>query len=64
MGIGRQCHSASSPLVLDNFLTKYNRLLPVFNDMIDRSFLSEEDKDAYKSSIASLLELLKKDFAR
>lgn len=50
--------------VPDNFLKKYSRLLPAFNDVIDKSFLSEDDKNEYKSSIASRLEWLMKDSAR
>ena len=42
--------------VLDNFISKYWKLLPNFNALIDRSFLTMEDKEAYKSLIASRLQ--------
>ena len=47
--------SGISPKVFDNILTKYRKLLPKFNEIIDLSFLDEEDKDLYKQSIASRL---------
>ena len=47
--------SGISPKVFDNILAKYRKLLPKFNEIIDLSFLYEEDKDLYKQSIASRL---------
>ena len=47
--------SGISPKVIDNILAKYRKLLPKFNEIIDLSFLDEEDKDLYKQSIASRL---------
>ena len=47
--------SGISPKVFDNFLAKYRKLLTKFNEIIDLSFLYEEDKDLYKQSIASRL---------
>ena len=47
--------SGISPKVFDNILAKYRKLLPKFNEIIDISFLYEEDKDLYKQSIASRL---------
>lgn len=47
--------SGISPKVFDNILAKYRKLLPKFNEIIDLSFLDEEDKDLYKQSIASKL---------
>lgn len=47
--------SGISPKVFDNILAKYRKLLPKFNEIIDLSFLDEEDKDLYKQSIASRL---------
>ena len=47
--------SGISPNVFDNFLAKYRKLLPKFNEIIDLSFLEEEDKEIYKQSIASRL---------
>ena len=47
--------------VLDNFLKKYSRLLPTFKEVIDRSFLSADDKEAYKAAITSRLERLMND---
>ena len=47
--------SGISPKVFDNILAKYRKLLPKFNEIIDLSFLGEEDKDLYKQSIASRL---------
>ena len=47
--------SGISPKVFDNILAKYRKLLTKFNEIIDLSFLYEEDKDLYKQSIASRL---------
>jgi serine/threonine-protein kinase HipA len=47
--------SGISHKVFDNILAKYRKLLPKFNEIIDLSFLDEEDKDLYKQSIASRL---------
>ena len=47
--------SGISPKVFDNILAKYRKLLPKFNEIIDLSFLEEEDKEIYKQSIASRL---------
>ena len=47
--------SGISHNVFDNILAKYRKLLPKFNEIIDLSFLGEEDKDLYKQSIASRL---------
>ena len=47
--------SGISPKVFDNILAKYRKLLPKFNEIIDLSFLDEEDKEIYKQSIASRL---------
>ena len=47
--------SGISPKVFDNILAKYRKLLTKFNEIIDLSFLYEEDKEIYKQSIASRL---------
>ena len=47
--------SGISPKVFDNILTKYRKLLPKFNEIIDLSFLDKEDKEIYKQSIISRL---------
>ena len=47
--------SGISHKVFDNILAKYRKLLPKFSEIIDLSFLDEEDKDLYKHSIASRL---------
>ena len=47
--------SGISPKVFDNILTKYRKLLPKFDEIIDLSFLDKEDKEIYKQSIASRL---------
>ena len=47
--------SGISPKVFDNILTKYRKLLPKFNEIIDLSFLDKEDKEIYKQSITSRL---------
>ena len=38
--------------------SKYQKLLPKFNKVIEMSFLDDEDKEMYKQSIASRLERL------
>lgn len=44
--------------VFENMVSKYQKLLPKFNEVIDMSFLDDEDKEMYKQSIASRLERL------
>lgn len=48
--------SGIAPKIFDNLLVKYKRLLPKFNEIIDMSFLDNDDKESYKQSIASRLE--------
>ena len=43
------------PKVFENMVSKYHKLLPKFNEVIDISFLDDEDKEMYKQSIASRL---------
>ena len=50
--------SGIAPKVFENIVAKYQKLLPKFNEVIDMSFLDEEDKETYKQSIASRLERL------
>ena len=47
--------SGIAPKVFENMVTKYQKLLPKFNEAIDMSFLDAEDKEMYKQSIASRL---------
>lgn len=49
-------HSGISEKVFDNLLAKYRKLLPKFYEMIDMSFLDNEDKELYKQSISSRLD--------
>ena len=50
--------SGIAPKVFENIVAKYQKLLPKFNEVIDMSFLDDEDKETYKQSIASRLERL------
>lgn len=50
--------SGIAPKVFENMISKYQKLLPKFNEVIDMSFLDDEDKEMYKQSIASRLERL------
>ena len=50
--------SGIAPKVLENMVSKYHKLLPKFNEVIDMSFLDGEDKEMYKQSIAARLERL------
>ena len=50
--------SGIAPKVFENMVSKYQKLLPMFNEVIDMSFLDEEDKEMYKQSIASRLKRL------
>lgn len=50
--------SGIAPKVFENMVSKYHKLLPKFNEVIDMSFLDDEDKDLYKQSIASRLKML------
>ena len=47
--------SGIAPKVFENMVTKYHKLLPKFNEVIDMSFLDDEDKEMYKQSIAARL---------
>ena len=47
--------SGIAPKVFENMVAKYQKLLPKFNEVIDMSFLDDEDKEMYKQSIASRL---------
>lgn len=47
--------SGIAPKVFENMVSKYHKLLPKFNEVIDMSFLDDEDKEMYKQSIASRL---------
>ena len=47
--------SGIAPKVFENMVSKYHKLLPKFNEVIDMSFLDDEDKEIYKQSIASRL---------
>ena len=47
--------SGIAPKVFENMVAKYQKLLPKFNEVIDISFLDDEDKEKYKQSIASRL---------
>ena len=53
--------SGIPPKVFDNLITKYKKLLPKFYELIDCSFLSEEYKQAYKTFIASRLNMVSPD---
>jgi serine/threonine-protein kinase HipA len=44
--------------VFENMVSKYQKLLPKFNEVIDMSFLDDEDKEMYKQSIAARLKRL------
>lgn len=50
--------SGIAPKVFENMVSKYHKLLPKFNEVIDMSFLDDKDKEMYKQSIASRLERL------
>ena len=50
--------SGIAPKVLENMVSKYHKLLPKFNEVIDMSFLDDEDKEMYKQSIAARLKRL------
>lgn len=50
--------SGIAPKVFENMVAKYQKLLPKFNEVIDMSFLDDEDKEMYKQSIASRLRRL------
>ena len=50
--------SGIAPKVFENIISKYQKLLPKFNEVIDMSFLDEEDKEMYKQSIAARLKRL------
>ena len=47
--------SGIAPKVFENMVAKYQKLLPKFNEVIDMSFLDDEDKEMYKQSIAARL---------
>ena len=47
--------SGIAPKVFENMVSKYHKLLPKFNEVIDMSFLDDEDKEIYKQSTASRL---------
>ena len=47
--------SGIAPKVFENMISKYQKLLPKFNEVINMSFLDGEDKEMYKQSIASRL---------
>lgn len=47
--------SGIAPKVFENMVSKYHKLLPKFNEVIDMSFLDDEDKEMYKQSIAARL---------
>lgn len=53
--------SGIPPKVFDNFLVKYKKMLPKFNELIDCSFLSAEYKRMYKTFIASRLNMISPD---
>ena len=50
--------SGIAPKVFENIVAKYQKLLPKFNEVIDMSFLDDEDKEMYKQSIAARLNRL------
>ena len=50
--------SGIAPKVFENMVSKYHKLLPKFNEVIDMSFLDGEDKEMYKQSIAARLKRL------
>lgn len=50
--------SGIAPKVFENMVSKYHKLLPKFNEVIDMSFLDDEDKGMYKQSIAARLKRL------
>ena len=50
--------SGIAPKVFENMVSKYHKLLPKFNEVIDMSFLDAEDKEMYKQSIAARLKML------
>ena len=50
--------SGIAPKVFENMVSKYHKLLPKFNEVIDMSFLDDEDKEMYKQSIAARLKRL------
>ena len=50
--------SGIAPKVFENMVSKYHKLLPKFNEVIDMSFLDDEDKEMYKQSIAARLKML------
>ena len=50
--------SGIAPKVFENMVSKYHKLLPKFNEVIDMSFLDGEDKEMYKQSIAVRLKRL------
>ena len=50
--------SGIAPKVFENMVSKYHKLLPKFNEVIDISFLDDEDKEMYKQSIAARLKRL------
>lgn len=50
--------SGIAPKVFENMVSKYHKLLPKFNEVIDMSFLDDEDKKMYKQSIAARLKRL------
>ena len=47
--------SGIAPKVFENMVAKYQKLIPKFNEVIDMSFLDDEDKEMYKQGIASRL---------
>ena len=47
--------SGIAPKVFENIVAKYQKLFPKFNEVIDMSFLDDEDKEMYKQSIAARL---------
>ena len=47
--------SGIAPKVFENMVSKYHKLLPKFNEVIDISFRDDEDKGMYKQSIAARL---------
>ena len=50
--------SGIAPKVFENMVSKYHKLLPKFNEVINMSFLDGEDKEMYKQSIAARLKRL------
>ena len=50
--------SGIAPKVFENMVSKYHKLLPKFNEVIDMSFLDDEDKEIFKQSIAARLKRL------